>query len=115
MNIKPVKPKKKHQPSWLANGVDLTVLLLIFLYFIPDLLHRGGDRYEIVRLQFFIINIVNVVVATYLLWRATHFKISIRHLLHRNYTAYAYILFLVLCGASYFVAFNKSLAIVYYF
>lgn len=47
----------------ISNNLDRIVLVFVFLYFSIDMLQRGFDRFEIVRLQFFYLNLVNILIS----------------------------------------------------
>lgn len=91
--------------------MDVIVLFFVFLYYSIDLLQRGFNRFEIVNLQYLVINGVNLLSSIFIFINLTTFESSIKRLFKKNYLLFVYLAFVLICGFSYFVAPNKSLAI----
>lgn len=97
--------------KWSEKRMDVIVLFFVFLYYSIDLLQRGFNRFEIVNLQFLVINGVNLLSSLFIFINKVSFESSIKRLVKKNYLLFAYLTFIIFCGLSFFVAPNKSLAI----
>jgi O-antigen ligase len=98
--------------NWIVSRLDKIILFIVFLYYSIDMIQRGDNRFEIVRLQYFIISVVNLVVLGFIYLNKDQFNLNLKQILLNNLVSKLYVGFIALCGLSMIAAHNLSLAIV---
>lgn len=103
------KPHSKRKES-NQQQYDVSILIIFIGYLLIDFLPYF-DAAIIIAPQFLYLNILNIIVGLYIYMNPTIFLGSIRSIIHKRYFVHLYLIFLVLCGLSFFAANNNSLSI----